>query len=163
AGTLTLGGTFTRQTGATAFFMPTGGQINAASLTNDATGIIGAWATTGTIAGTNPNLLAANSGWASNDGTGKIVPYTFSLANTFAGGTTVSGTTSTSNVKFSGGGNLTVPAATSMNTFFIAEDATARTITLQGALTFSSGGGIFRAADTQNAAQHVITGGSITA
>jgi fibronectin-binding autotransporter adhesin len=161
AGALTLGGAITRQAGATAHFMPNGGAITT-TLTNDASGIIGAWATTGTIGTTNP-LTAVNSSWAANDGTGKIVPYQFAPANTFAAGATVTGVNSTSNVKFNAGGNLTIPAGTSMNSLFIAEDATVRVITNLGTTTFTAGGGIFRAADTAGAVIHRVTGGTITA
>ena len=53
-----------------------------------------------------------STGWA----TGFYEHYPqLTAANTFGGGSTVTGTTSASNVNFTGGGNLTVPAGTSMN------------------------------------------------
>jgi autotransporter-associated beta strand protein len=153
AGNLTLGGAITRQTGATAAFYISGGNITT-PLTNDASGIIGGWAITGNA--------ATVASWATRDLTGNIVPLT-NFSQTFSGDVTFAGTTATSNVDFTGGGNATLPAATTLNTLRISDQGgTVRTITNQGATVFTAGGGILRNNDAATA-QHLITGGSITA
>ena len=66
--TLAINGTVARSTGASVDFAATG--ITSTTLNNDATGIIGAWATTGNFLPSN-----ATGDWAANDGSGNIVSY----------------------------------------------------------------------------------------
>ncbi len=158
AGTLTLGGTITPQSTANAAFDTYGGAIKTTLTNNPATGIIGAWATTSAS-----NTAATAGSWATNDGSGNIVPYVVPAANIFAAGATVNVSDINANIQFNGGGGLTIPAGTSLNTLLFADPGTAvRTITLNGSLTFANGGGIYKNIQTA-AVQHVITGGSITA
>lgn len=64
--TLTFGGSVTRGTGAV-LNLPGTGTVNASSLTNDATGILGTWATYGTTTGAR---------YVTVDGSGNLVGYT---------------------------------------------------------------------------------------
>ena len=69
AGNLTVSGlSRTALSGQAAIFLPLGGTINT-SLTNDTSGILGAWATTGSAA----NL---QTDWATRNGSGNVIAYT---------------------------------------------------------------------------------------
>ena len=167
-GKLTLSGTITRQAHSTAAFI-VGSNPIATTLVNDSTGIIGGWATTGVPVGTTVTNTVSGSSWASRNASGNIVPFT-AFSQTFSNTDTFPvGVTSSSNVNFTGGLTATnatngvhVPAGTSMNTMLISDpDTTLSTLILDGSLTFSNGGGIYR---SENAvARHLLTGGTITA
>jgi autotransporter-associated beta strand protein len=65
--TLAINGAVTRNTGGAIDFSPTG--VKNSAFVNDATGIIGGWATVGGV-----NSTAGD--WAANDGSGNIIAYT---------------------------------------------------------------------------------------
>ena len=102
-------------------------------------GIIGGWATVGT---------GDSASWASNDGSGNIVPYS-AFTTVAAAGTIVNG--STTNISFTGG-NISAPAGTTdVNSVFTA-DAANRTLTVASGSTLRLGpkGGIFKSDNTGN-------------
>jgi fibronectin-binding autotransporter adhesin len=68
-GTLAVNGAITRRPGAAVDFSPVGVTTTSPNLTNDATGLLGGWATVGGV-----NSTAGD--WAANDGSGHIVTYT---------------------------------------------------------------------------------------
>jgi fibronectin-binding autotransporter adhesin len=67
--TLAVNGAVTRSPGASVDFSVPG--ITSTTLNNDATGILGAWATVGSLVSSN-----ATGDWAANDGAGNIIAYT---------------------------------------------------------------------------------------
>ncbi|MEO6477600.1 autotransporter-associated beta strand repeat-containing protein [Luteolibacter sp.] len=67
-GALAITGTVTRNAGASVNFSTTG--ITSSTLANDATGILGGWATVG-----NAGTTGATGDWAANDGSGNIITY----------------------------------------------------------------------------------------
>jgi autotransporter-associated beta strand protein len=160
SGSLTLSGAITPQLAGTAHFIVNGGNI-VTSLNNNTTGIIGGWASTGT----DPNTAS----WAARGGSGEIVPYT-AFSHTFSNleGFPLTGVTANSNIKFVGGGDVVVPSATSVNTILLGEQTNlAYALNVTDTLTFSNGGGIFRAGDvasqTGATTAQRFTGGAITA
>ncbi|MGH7978574.1 MAG: beta strand repeat-containing protein, partial [Limisphaerales bacterium] len=78
-GTLAINGTINRSVGAAVDFSPTG--VTTATLTNDATGVIGGWATVGAISSTT------TGDWAVTNSGGAITAYTGYTDQSSAGGT----------------------------------------------------------------------------
>ena len=136
--TLAVNGTVTRNTGAAIDFSPTG--VKRTAFANDATGILGAWATVGGFNG-------GTGDWAANDGSGNIVTY--------AGYTIVSGAGNSSpNLTASANQNWFAGDATGVNNYITTVTTTAaiNSLVMLGdvnlangtTLTLNSGGLILR-------------------
>jgi fibronectin-binding autotransporter adhesin len=115
-------------------------------------GIIGGWATVGT---------GSSASWATNDGSGNILPLT-TFTDVPAAGTITSD--AASNVRFTGG-NISAPAGTTVVNSVLMAEATSRTLTIPSGATLRVGsGGIFKTDNTTNTALTVgATGGILTA
>ena len=131
-GTLAVNGVVTRSTGASVDFSVSG--ITSTTLNNDATGILGAWATTGNAASST-----VTGDWAANDGAGNIISYTAYTLVT--GGTTAAGA-ATQNWESAAPGNVIT----------FSNSATINSLVMQGdvivpdgtTLTLGSGGLIMK-------------------
>jgi autotransporter-associated beta strand protein len=127
-GTLAINGVVTRSAGTTVDFSSAG--ITCTNLTNDASGILGGWATVGAASGTGGD-------WAANDGSGNIITY--------AGYTAVSGTVGTgggATLNWNNtGGTVTLTANTVINSLVQANDVT---VNSGVTLTLNSGGLLLR-------------------
>ena len=139
AGSLTLNAlSRTAGSGQAAIFTTSGGAIKT-SLANDASGIIGAWATIG-------------SDWAANDGSGNVVPYASYTAIT---GTPLVANAPTANYRWTGstGTSTTAGGTTDINSLVYA-DAVVRTLGIASGNTLRVGatGGIFKTDSTTAAA-----------
>jgi autotransporter-associated beta strand protein len=99
-GILAVNGAVTRAAGAAVDFSATG--VTSTSLVNDASGILGGWAT---VAG----ATGAGGDWAANDGSGNIIAYAG-----YTTGTTIAGSAATANYKNTAG--ATVTANTTIST-----------------------------------------------
>jgi len=132
-GKLAVNGAVTRNVGAGVNFSTTG--ITSSSLSNDATGILGGWATMG-----NSGASGATADWAMNDGSGNIVAYNgYTAISTSANSSqTLSATTATQNWKTSSGASgftTTLTNSGTLNSLVVAGDVTVgagNTLTLGG-------------------------------
>ena len=128
-GTLAVNSAVTRSVGATLDFSVPG--ITSTSLHNDATGILGAWATTGNFLPSN-----ATGDWAANDGAGNIVAYTgYTLVT---GGTTGAGAAAQNWESGNPGDVITFSNSATLNSLVMQGDV----IVPDGATLTLGGGGL---------------------
>ena len=120
--TLAVNSVLTRNTGASVDFLTPGITSTSAGLANNATGIIGAWATTGNAIPSN-----ATGDWAANDGSGNIITYT--------GYTIVSGAQTTGTGPASQNWNNAGEAAVAS----VAANTTINTLNQQGDFSVANG------------------------
>jgi fibronectin-binding autotransporter adhesin len=138
---LAVNGAVTRNPGAAIDFSPSG--VTRAAFTNDATGILGGWATIGGF-----NTGAGD--WAANDGTGNIIPYTGYTAVSAAGSTSPDLTGSATQNWQSGdptsAGNFitTITNTATLNSLVMMGDVNLNNGTNTTTLTLNSGGLILR-------------------
>jgi len=149
--TLAVNGVISRSTGASVDFTIPGITTTSAALANDATGVIGGWATVNDTAGP-----AAN--WAANDGSGNIITYTGYTAVSASASSTQTGAGASTQNWISGafGGNNYVTT--------LSQSATVNSLVQQGdfevgnnvTLTLGNGGLIL------SGISRWMTGGSAT-
>ncbi len=128
-GTLAVNSAVTHNSGASVDFAVPG--IKSTTLNNDATGILGSWATVGNFVPSN-----ATGDWAANDGAGNIIAYTgYTLVT---GGTTGAGAT-TQNWESAAPGNvITFSNSATINTLVMQGDV----IVPDGSTLTLGGGGL---------------------
>ncbi|HLX63441.1 MAG TPA: autotransporter-associated beta strand repeat-containing protein [Planctomycetota bacterium] len=148
-GALNFSGALTRNTGMTAVFTTTSGAINftGSGLANDASGIIGAWATMG-------------NDWVALDGSNNIVAYTGYIP--IATGAIASN--ANSNIRYiNDTGNITAANGTLVNTILATVTGASRTLTVTTLMKLGPHGGIYRTGASTGNDTFTVTGGTITA
>jgi fibronectin-binding autotransporter adhesin len=137
-GTLAVSGTVTRNAGAAVNFVPTGTiNLTGSGLANDATGILGGWATVG-----NTGASGATADWAALDLSGNIVTYTgyTAISSGANSSQTLSGTTASQNWKTSSGASgysTTLTNSGTINSLVVQGDVV---VGAGNTLTLGSGG-----------------------
>ena len=171
SGSLTLGGAIGRNAGSAVRFEPFAGS-NIKTLLTNTNGLLGGWATIRNPAPARPEETFT---FARVDASGNVVPYLSYTADEDIDGalgesTVPASINATSNVRFRGGGDLTLATGTTnMNTFLFEEAPVAPRVVTMAAptdvLRFSDKGGIFRSnpVGLQNTEYLRFTGGTMTA
>jgi fibronectin-binding autotransporter adhesin len=143
-GTLAIAGSVSRSVGATVDFSVPGVTNSGPSLVNDASGILGGWATVNAIS-------SAGGDWAANDGTGNIITY---AGYTDVSGQTTTGAGASAQNWINSSGATTLSASATVNSLNQLNDFT---ISSGSTLTLGSGGLILG-----NISRWLIAGNSAT-
>jgi len=158
---LNISATITQNKGSTVIFVPGTGSINltGSGLSNDASGLLGGWATIG-------------GNFAALDGSNHVVAYA-AYTGVIGGGTIASSTTANINITAGSGTAITMAAAgvTNINTLLFSAGSAAQVINLAttNTLVLGQNGGVYNATAVGGTLRaltigtNVATGGTLTA